>query len=86
MTNKEILKKQIIYRSQHRGNKEMDILLGSFVNEHIEHLKYEELNELLKLLSMDDEIIQKWYFEKKSCNPILNSNLSNKLKKFKPKV
>tara|TARA_B100000029_G_scaffold437712_1_gene453087 strand:- start:332 stop:592 length:261 start_codon:yes stop_codon:yes gene_type:complete len=86
MTNKEILKKQIIYRSQHRGNKEMDILLGSFVNEHIEHLKYDELNELLKLLSMDDEIIQKWYFEKKSRNPILKSNLSNKLKKFKPKV
>ena len=27
MINKEILKKQIIYRSSHRGTKEMDLLL-----------------------------------------------------------
>ena len=36
MKNKEILKKQIIYRSAHRGSKEMDILLGNFVKEHID--------------------------------------------------
>ena len=36
MTNKESLKKQIIYRSTHRGSKEMDILLGAFVKTHIE--------------------------------------------------
>ena len=35
MINKEILKKQIIYRSMHRGSKEMDLLLGSFVKKHI---------------------------------------------------
>ena len=86
MTNKEILKKQIIYRSKHRGNKEMDILLGSFVNKHINKLKFDELIELSKLLSIDDEIIQKWYFKKKSNNPILNTNISIKLKNFKPKI
>ena len=31
MANNEILKKQIIYRSTHRGTKEMDLLLGNFV-------------------------------------------------------
>jgi len=36
MINKEILKKQIIYRSKHRGTKEMDILLGKFTNKGIE--------------------------------------------------
>ena len=35
MTNKEILKKQIIYRSTHRGFKEMDLLLGNFVKKYI---------------------------------------------------
>ena len=82
MTNKEILKKQIIYRSQHRGIKEMDILLGSFVEKHIDILKYHELNDLHKLLSFDDETIQKWYFEKKSNDPVLNTNISLKLKDF----
>ena len=36
MTNKEILKKQIIYRSMHRGFKEMDLLLGNFVKKYID--------------------------------------------------
>ena len=38
MTNKEILKKQIIYRSSHRGTKEMDLLLGNFVTQNIDSL------------------------------------------------
>ena len=36
MINKEILKKQIFYRSSHRGTKEMDLLLGTFVKKHID--------------------------------------------------
>ena len=53
MTNKEILKKQIIYRSTHRGSKEMDILLGNFVKKHIdkfndEDLKDNEFEDMLK--------------------------------------
>ena len=39
MTNKEILKKKIIYRSTHRGSKEMDILLGNFLEKHIDNFK-----------------------------------------------
>ena len=31
MDNKKSIKKQIIYRSTHRGTKEMDLLLGEFV-------------------------------------------------------
>ena len=64
MTNKEILKKQIIYRSTHRGSKEMDLLLGNFVKKYIEELNDAELNDLEKLLFLEDEILYKWYFEK----------------------
>ena len=52
MTNKEILKKQIIYRSTHRGTKEMDILLGKFVKKHIEKLSIEDLNDLNKIMNL----------------------------------
>ena len=31
MTIDEVLKKRILYRSNHRGSKEMDLLLGNFV-------------------------------------------------------
>ena len=83
MTNNEILKKQIIYRSTHRGTKEMDILLGNFVKSYVNRLKDSELKDLEKILSIEDEIIQKWYFDKKSNNPILKTKVSTMLSNFK---
>ena len=53
MTNKEILKKQIIYRSTHRGFKEMDLLLGNFVKKYINNLGESDLEDLVKLLSVE---------------------------------
>ena len=50
MTSKEILKKQIIYRSSHRGTKEMDLLLGNFVKKHINNFSETELIDLKRLL------------------------------------
>ena len=44
----EQIKKKIIYRSNYRGTKEMDKLLGAFTNKYIDKLDYEELNELIK--------------------------------------
>ena len=83
MTNKEILKKQIIYRSMHRGTKEMDLLLGNFVKKHIDKLDSNELNDLDKLLFIEDEVIYKWYFENNSNNNIPNTKVSTMLKNFK---
>ena len=55
MTNKEILKKQIIYRSMHRGTKEMDLLLGNFVKKYIDVFDYNELLNLYEILEKDLE-------------------------------
>ncbi len=83
MTNNEILKKQIIYRSIHRGTKEMDLLLGSFTKKYINELNDIELSDLENLLNFDDDIIYKWYFEKNSNNLIPNTKVSLMLKNFK---
>jgi len=83
MTNNEILKKQIIYRSNHRGVKEMDLLLGNFVKKYINVIEYNDLQDLMNILAQEDEIIKKWYFEKESSNPVFNTNVSKMLKKFK---
>ena len=42
----EQLKKKIIYRSNYRGTKEMDKLLGAFVKEYIDKLNKEDLFDL----------------------------------------
>ena len=83
MVNKEILKKQIIYRSTHRGTKEMDLLLGNFVKKYVDEFNVTELKDLEKLLFIEDEVIYKWYIEKKSNNPIPKTKVSIMLKNFK---
>jgi len=83
MTNKEILKKQIIYRSSHRGTKEMDLLLGNFVKQNIDKFTNSELRDLEKLMEIEDEIIQKWYFEKNNENLISFNKVTEMLKEFK---
>ena len=83
MLNKKILKKQIIYRSTHRGTKEMDLLLGNFVKKHIEELNVTELKDLAKLLFIEDEVIYKWYIEKNSNKLIPKTKISVMLKNFK---
>ena len=82
MINKEILIKQIIYRSSHRGTKEMDLLLGSFVKKNVYNLNVQDLDDLLKLLSIDDEVIFHWY-TKKNANNIPKTRISKMLKDFK---
>lgn len=81
--NKEILKKQIIYRSMHRGTKEMDLLLGNFVKKHINKLNVTELKDLAKLLFIEDEVIYKWYFKNNSDNLVPKTTVSTMLKNFK---
>ena len=57
----EQIKKKIIYRSNYRGTKEMDKLLGAFTNKYLEQLDYEDLNELIKLLEIDDNNLYNFY-------------------------
>jgi antitoxin CptB len=60
MINITDLKKKIIYRSNYRGTKEMDKLLGSFVQKYINILREEELENLCNLLDYDDENLYKF--------------------------
>ena len=83
MINKEILKKKIIYRSTHRGSKEMDILLGNFVKKHIDSFNIKELKEIQNILFIEDEIIHQWYFNKKNNTIIPNNRISQMLKEYK---
>ena len=83
MTDKEILKKQIIYRSTHRGIKEMDLLLGSFVKKNISTFTDSELKDLENLMQIEDDILRKWYFENNNEKLIPFNKISQMLKKYK---
>jgi antitoxin CptB len=79
--NIDQLKKKIIYRSNYRGTKEMDKLLGSFTKKYIDEFNNEELLELEKLLDIDDDNLYNFYnglktdviFEKNSINDLFKN-------------
>jgi antitoxin CptB len=57
----EQLKKKIIYRSNYRGTKEMDKLLGAFTKKYIDELNNEDLYDLEKLLDIDDSNLYNFF-------------------------
>ena len=71
-SNKQNLINKIIYRSQYRGTKEMDIFVSSFVKSIIDSLSIDDLKDLDLLVNMNDEDIFK----------ISNNEMSFKNKKI----
>ncbi len=77
------IKKMIIYRSNYRGTKEMDKLLGSFVKNYIDKFTIEELKELEKFLDLDDELIYDFYKGKSKNIDFINKKILNTFINFK---
>jgi antitoxin CptB len=59
--NIDQLKKKIIYRSNYRGTKEMDKLLGAFTKKYINQFNQDELRDLEKLLDIDDTSLYNFF-------------------------
>ena len=59
--NIDQLKKKIIYRSNYRGTKEMDKLLGTFTKKYINLLSPDDLSKLDELLDIDDTNLYNFY-------------------------
>ena len=83
MKNIDNLRKKILYRSERRGTKEMDILLSNFVKKYINSLSESELCELESLLNIDDGVLYKWYLNKERTTSVPENSITQKLKKFK---
>ena len=75
MINIDELKKKIIYRSNYRGTKEMDNLLGAFTKKYINNLNENDLLDLEKLLNIDDTNLYNFYNS-------LNTNIKFKKNKI----
>ena len=83
MNSIDLLRKKILYRSEYRGIKEMELLLNSFVKKHINDFSIAELKQLDDLVNFDDDSLFKWYLNKKVEIKIPNNKVSKLLKNFK---
>ncbi len=82
-TDIEQIKKKIIYRSNYRGTKEMDKLLGAFTKKYLDQLNYEDLNELIKLLEIDDNNLYNFYNGLNTNIEFADNKINNLFKNFK---
>ena len=83
MINIDELKKKIIYRSNYRGTKEMDKLLGKFVKKYINDLQKEDLIDLDKFLNIDDTNLYNFYNGFDTEFEIEKNNITLLFKNFK---
>jgi|TARA_B100001142_G_scaffold78563_1_gene79328 antitoxin CptB len=81
-TDIEQIKKKIIYRSNYRGTKEMDKLLGAFTNKYLNQLNYEDLNELIKFLEIDDNNLYNFYNGLNTSVKFEDNKINNLFKNF----
>ncbi|MDC3042891.1 succinate dehydrogenase assembly factor 2 [Candidatus Pelagibacter sp.] len=76
------LKKKIIYRSNYRGTKEMDNLLGAFTKRYIDKFNERELIDLEKLLNIDDTNLYNYFNGFETDIVIEENNVNSLFKKF----
>ena len=79
------LKKRLIYRSQYRGTKEMDKLIGNFVQTNIDKLNNIQLKELEKFLEIDDDTLYKYYTGLKIKSKMKQSEILKLFKNYRLK-
>ena len=75
-------RKRLIFRCQHRGTKENDILLGGFVAVHINDLDDTGLDRFEALLDESDNEIYDWITGKEPPPKAHDHDLMAWLKKF----
>ena len=79
----EQLKKRIIYRSNYRGTKEMDKILGAFTNKYINELDTKDLIDLEKLTEIDDDNLYNFFNGLNTDIEFVNNKINLLFKNFK---
>ncbi len=58
-------RRKLVFRAWRRGFREMDLLMGSFADEHMEALSSEGVAEFERLLSLPDWEVYAWLIGQK---------------------
>ena len=67
--NTEIIRKKILFRSWHRGTKEMDLILGTYADNNLSSMSYDELMHFQSFLNLSDPDLYKWLISEEKAFP-----------------
>ena len=71
----ESWRKRLVYRSWHRGTKEMDLWMGNFADKHVLGFDEQALREYEAVLDINDPELYDMYLQKTSPNSDQNSDV-----------
>ncbi|WP_218459831.1 succinate dehydrogenase assembly factor 2 [Rickettsia sp. TH2014] len=80
--NKNSLQKKLFYRSQNRGCKEMDYILGSFAEKYLSLMDEKKLRSYSLILDQNDNELYNWINNKSSAPSYLDAEIIDKLRKI----
>lgn len=78
----ENTRKKLIFRSWHRGTREIDLLLGRFADAHLPGFDAGELQQYEELLISSDPDLYNWITGKESPPANINGDVLQKLINF----
>ncbi len=78
----DIRRKRLKYRSQHRGTKELDLLLGRFAAARLDALDAAQVDRFEALLEAPSPLVYAWVTGQDSPPPELDSDVLRLLRDF----
>jgi len=80
----EIRRKRLLFRSWHRGTRELDLLLGPFAERHLSSFSGPELDRYEALLACEDARLFDWVARGEVPPPDLDGEMLRRLRDFRP--
>jgi antitoxin CptB len=74
-----IRRRKILFRSWHRGMREMDLILGQFADTHIDTLSSSELDQYEALMEALDRDLLKWVTGESAVPPEFDTPIFHKV-------
>lgn len=78
-----IRRKKLLFRSWHRGTRELDLIFGSFADAAIETLDDMELDDYERLLNLQDSDLMDWLLGARPLPPEIDSPLLQRILAFR---
>ena len=79
-------RKRLLFRSWHRGMRELDLILGPFADAQVAGLTEQELEQYEYLLTINDTELLPWLMGEHPAPANIDSSILNKIMTFRPSV
>ena len=81
--NQAIRRKRLVYRSRHRGTKELDLLVGAFAERHLAEMDAGQLDRFEALLELPEPLLYDWLLGRSAPPPEFDHDVTKLFLQFK---